>query len=300
MKKGSEFEKVAKKIYEELSPNSIVTLNDKIMGKDSGTEREIDVSIRTTISACELLIIVQCKDHNKVLNVTYVDELWGVMQDVMAQKGILIAKKGFSKSAIQSAAKKGIELCLIHDAESKNWLLDIDIPIIIEVIMPLLDLETEVHLNKGDPVDLEPKNWSIGGINIITEFTKEWNDGKLAIDGTGNLFKLAIPDPYILLANGEKRSVTKYSLHYSIRKSYKFGYVKELPHAKAIKQILNGRYNILLKEKDFYYAMHNFKDIYDPEKYNNIDKISLLATPEIDPLKYSNLMKSEVHLLEKD
>jgi len=46
VQKSRAFEKLVAKIVEELEPEAVVTWDDHIVGKESGLQRQIDVSVR--------------------------------------------------------------------------------------------------------------------------------------------------------------------------------------------------------------------------------------------------------------
>jgi hypothetical protein len=81
-----------------------------------GASKAINL-IRTQVSSLSILTIVECKDVNKNLDVQYVDALHSKMQDVNANKAVLVARKGFSKTAIQKAKRVGITLCTAMEAK---------------------------------------------------------------------------------------------------------------------------------------------------------------------------------------
>lgn len=56
---GKPFEDLIFKIYKELEPHATIIKNDMIMGFETSTKREIDISIRQKIADHELLIIIQ-------------------------------------------------------------------------------------------------------------------------------------------------------------------------------------------------------------------------------------------------
>ncbi|MGA7415405.1 MAG: hypothetical protein WBW33_33345, partial [Bryobacteraceae bacterium] len=49
-----------------LAPDSIVTVNDRIIGKRTGEERQIDVSVRRMIGQFELLIVIDCRNFREL------------------------------------------------------------------------------------------------------------------------------------------------------------------------------------------------------------------------------------------
>ncbi|WNM20098.1 restriction endonuclease [Flavobacterium capsici] len=126
-----EFEKLTARVYTIINNgNGIVKHNDKIKGINSKRDRQIDVSIKYLLPGNHsILIIVSCKNYKKKPNIRLIDEFVGLLQDVNANKGILICKSGFGNSILEYAKTKQIDLCTIEDLENRNLLDDIRIPI---------------------------------------------------------------------------------------------------------------------------------------------------------------------------
>jgi hypothetical protein len=62
--KWKRFEQLDADIQKDLAPEGfVVTPNDKIMGKDTETMRQIDVSIRGNVGQFEMLMILEAKDY---------------------------------------------------------------------------------------------------------------------------------------------------------------------------------------------------------------------------------------------
>jgi hypothetical protein len=75
-----------------------VTLDDKSVGNVTGIVRQIDVSIRSRIGQYDILIVTECKDHGRPLDVRDLVEFIGLAQDVGANKAAMVAAKGFSQA----------------------------------------------------------------------------------------------------------------------------------------------------------------------------------------------------------
>src|SRR5438552_11932971 len=67
--KWKRFEKLAYEIQKELAGNSLVTLNDSVLGVDSKTSRQIDISIRENIGQYPILVVIDCKDYREPIDV---------------------------------------------------------------------------------------------------------------------------------------------------------------------------------------------------------------------------------------
>jgi len=130
-KAGSDYEKFVAKKLRSYIPNAKIVLNDKILGRQSGLLREIDISIRIDFGEGELLYIIQCKDRAKrPADIVILGEFSSVIRDVGASKGFLICRSGFAKSNRHYAETIGIELLTIEDIRSERWRTDIiQIPI---------------------------------------------------------------------------------------------------------------------------------------------------------------------------
>lgn len=82
---GKAYERFVYDKFRRLFKDCTVTLNDKILGRESGLEREIDVSIRATVGSSRLLYIVQCKDRaTRPADILILGEFSSVIKDVGA------------------------------------------------------------------------------------------------------------------------------------------------------------------------------------------------------------------------
>jgi len=62
--KWKRFERLIHQLHTQFAPkDAIVTLDDKIVGCESKTERQLDVTIRAVVAQYKVLIVVECKDE---------------------------------------------------------------------------------------------------------------------------------------------------------------------------------------------------------------------------------------------
>jgi hypothetical protein len=97
--KWKRFEDLVANIQQELAGDARLTLNDKIIGKHTGVPRQIDLSIRKTVGQFEILIVIDCKDHAKPIDVKSVEEFMGLAQDVGAHRSAMVAAQGYTVAA---------------------------------------------------------------------------------------------------------------------------------------------------------------------------------------------------------
>ena len=181
-------EALAHQIYTELAPGARVVHNDHIVGQ-AGVSRQIDVSIRATVAGVDLLVIVDTKDLGRPAEIGEVEEFASKVQDVRANKGVLICSGGFTAGAQAAALSRGLELCQVHDATTRDWNLDIKLPMLWVDLVPFVEMSAETHLVAGDrvPSQFTDLVFTIGSdsrrrIKFDTTFLSAWNDGRLPRD----------------------------------------------------------------------------------------------------------------------
>ncbi len=130
--KWKRFETLVAKLQQGFSPNAKVTLNDKIAGRRSGVKRQIDISVRQTIGQFEILIVIDCKDYSKAVDVKDVEEFLGLVEDVGANKGALVTAGAFTKAAKTRAQDAGVNVYRLVDAEDHDWRSYIAIPFVCD------------------------------------------------------------------------------------------------------------------------------------------------------------------------
>ncbi len=109
-----QFERIAKAIFQRLQDQfgfQRVDGSHQYPAQDSGVERQIDI---TAYHIDGSMIIIECKLHNRRLDIGYVDAFHTVIStDVGADKGILLSSQGFTQGAVRSAQAKKIALATL-------------------------------------------------------------------------------------------------------------------------------------------------------------------------------------------
>lgn len=127
-KASTDLELLVAKIQKQLAPHSEVLHDVKLDGHLSRRQRQIDVLIRDKIGQYEILIIVNCKDYKKPVDVKGIEEFAGLQQDVRAHRGVLVCPKGFSKAAKVRAQSLQIDLYSPVDTDPHKWSARVTIP----------------------------------------------------------------------------------------------------------------------------------------------------------------------------
>jgi len=286
MNNWKEFEKLVAKIYSDLQPGSKVTHNDKIVGKETGKERQIDVSIRANLAGHDMLIVIQARKRKRPADINAVGEFASVVKDVRASKGVLICNTGFTKKAKEYASNIGVDLCSVHDAQSRDWELDIKIPLLWIDLLPQIIFMIKCFLKKGNSIPKDPKKWifstDYGKTRLIPldTFVRLWNEGKL--DRRCNIIHSVFPeqrDIKILVSKRIWRPVESLEIQYIVSRRAWLGYFKPtecMGILDTIKDEFTASYlnigEIPMKRDE------SWKAIEDPEKVVVSTKGTLVTT----------------------
>jgi hypothetical protein len=125
-----DYQELAAEIYASIEPNADVRHDDRIMGHDSGIERQIDISLRSSVAGHDILVVVQARLLGRPADVNVVGEFASVVKDVRAAKGVLICSSGYTSTALEYGRNLNIDLCTAHDVRRREWALDIRLPIL--------------------------------------------------------------------------------------------------------------------------------------------------------------------------
>ncbi|MSP76266.1 MAG: hypothetical protein EXR12_09035 [Rhodospirillaceae bacterium] len=116
-----ELEILVAKIQKQLAPNAEVLHDVKLRGRHTQRMRQIDVLIREKIGQFDMQIAVECKDTQRPTDVKGVETFAGLLDDVGAQKGVLVCPLGFTETAKVRAAGYQIDLYSPIDTDAHKW-----------------------------------------------------------------------------------------------------------------------------------------------------------------------------------
>lgn len=119
--KWKRFEKLAAKIQADLAPTATVSHNEKLFGRKSETERQIDITVRQSVGQFNILIVIDAKDHKAPVDIPELGSFIDLVDDVGAQRGAMVSASGFTEGAKRRAREAGVDLYRLVDAESEDW-----------------------------------------------------------------------------------------------------------------------------------------------------------------------------------
>jgi hypothetical protein len=110
---------------EESYKNCAVARNHKVNGRRSGIDRQVDVWIAATLGDNHLVTVaIECRRYGKrPVSIKDFDAFYGFLDDVGANKGVMIGCSGFTDGAQKRAEGAGIDLrtLSLEEAEEFDW-----------------------------------------------------------------------------------------------------------------------------------------------------------------------------------
>jgi hypothetical protein len=183
--KWRRFEKLVARVQQELAPNALVTHNDKIRGHNSGELRQVDISVKQKVGQYDILIAIDCKDYKVPVNVKRVEEFSGLIEDIQANKGAMVAANGFTETAKRIGEKAGLDLYRLVDAEAHDWQAYISIPVLcdfrrIQKYRFIIPNSVASFLPSMDPNEIVVYGLDYAQQVTIKDLIQiQWNSGKL-------------------------------------------------------------------------------------------------------------------------
>lgn len=99
----------------------VETIHDVRMRGLSGHEHQIDIAYRFRIWATEFLVLVECKHYKNRVGVEEVLEFRSRIEDLRANKGVLVTSSDFQKGAIEVAKANRIALIIVRGTKALGF-----------------------------------------------------------------------------------------------------------------------------------------------------------------------------------
>ena len=93
------YETSVKQMLAAIDPSATVLHNQRIPGQLSGIPRQVDVWAKGTLVGIEITVAVECKRHQRNVDVVTADQFIGKLLDIGADRGMLYSYSGFTNSA---------------------------------------------------------------------------------------------------------------------------------------------------------------------------------------------------------
>lgn len=132
MSASKDLEILVSEIQKQLSPDAEVLHNVKLPSRTTSANRQIDVLVKQRIGQYEMLIVIDSKDYKTPVDVKGVEEFYGLVTDVGANKGVLVCPADFTKAAKERAAGFLIDLYSPVDTGDHKWKAKVFMPTICD------------------------------------------------------------------------------------------------------------------------------------------------------------------------
>jgi len=237
-------------VYESLCSDERFTSvehNVSLLSPDGA--RQIDVLVKHRHAGIEYKTAIECRDYNGKIDVTHVDGFGSKLADVGANKGILVSRKGFTKTAIQKARRLGIGLCQIDTANSLLPSMAVEMPIVVAIIEPIVEIDTVVRPSRTAHV--HPNASSIINDTRIRDLVvADIQSGRIAVPSEEvhtQWFPENFPPPYwIRDLSNDRVNVDHFTVNLTLRPLYFAGTSAELPDLLVHKQIGEEQSTVLI------------------------------------------------------
>ena len=102
-KRSNAFQRAAFVIHQALEPEWKVVESDMLLDIHTGTPREVDITARRTVAGQEILLCVECCDHSRVADVSWVERMFAKHQYLPTSKLVLWSRSGFTGEAARKS-----------------------------------------------------------------------------------------------------------------------------------------------------------------------------------------------------
>lgn len=119
--KWKKFEKLVAAVHKVKNDGAQVIYDEKILGKRTSRERQVDISLRFKNTYYSHFVAIECKDFQSAVPISAVEAFKTKLEDISADKGVMVSRNGFQQGAIDTAKAYGIELFTL-DKDAAQWI----------------------------------------------------------------------------------------------------------------------------------------------------------------------------------
>jgi hypothetical protein len=121
-KRTNPFQSLVAQVYKARKEDNAVVIESGEVGESgTSTPAEIDILIRKTTFGHEVVIALECRDHQRPQSVEWIRELADKKRSMPIDKMFAVSTSGFTEKAREKAKANGIELLTLRAAESLDF-----------------------------------------------------------------------------------------------------------------------------------------------------------------------------------
>ncbi len=119
-KRSNDFQRLIYLVRLNLSEGAKVTESKMMRDRLTKRHREVDVVIDGKVGSQRVVVSVECRDHQRAADVTWVDMMKSKHDRLDTHVLLLASRSGFTSEARDVASKYGIELFTLEDVNNAN------------------------------------------------------------------------------------------------------------------------------------------------------------------------------------
>lgn len=120
-KRSNQFQRLAAVVHSRLAAGWIVSESLLLADKITGDPREVDVVATNNVMGHQLYLCVECRDHTRPADVTWVEQMAQKHSNLPTSKLVLWSRSGFTKSAAKKAEHLSIDLVPGGNIHRYDW-----------------------------------------------------------------------------------------------------------------------------------------------------------------------------------
>jgi len=248
---GKDFERIVRSVYDSLCEDerfTSVESNVKLAGPDG--PRQIDVLVTHVHAGSKYVTVIECRDHAGKLDVSHVDAFSSTITDVNASKGILISRKGFSKTAVQKAKRLGIGLATVDTAHSVLKSMALELSLVVAVVDPKVRTKVLMRTQERSAKVSLAAMATINDTPLRDLVIADIHRGRISLPDATEVVpwhpaELCAPY-YVRDMDGEPVGVESFTVELTLEVTYCAGTSNDLPDFVAHSQVGDGRMTIFI------------------------------------------------------
>ena len=117
-KPSKQFEKDVWAFANTLASSAEVLFDHKVLDKDTGSKRQVDVWINATFgNHIPISVLVSCKNMKRKLDITHIESFNAEVHSTAASTGVIYSSSGFTAPALKKATSYGLACCRLFRNE---------------------------------------------------------------------------------------------------------------------------------------------------------------------------------------
>ena len=115
--RSNDFQRLITFIEAHLAPSGAkVTASALLYDRHAGIEREVDILVEYNMGIRSFRTGIECRDRSRPADVTWVEQAFQEHRDLGLDRTVLVARSGFTKTAVRKARQLGVEALTIDEA----------------------------------------------------------------------------------------------------------------------------------------------------------------------------------------